>query len=66
MNGKREQKHEIVGGSVANFPFALGRLEGDDASKNSTKTHLKTGSSESTLSMSPKEQGLIRIVLSSA
>lgn len=55
MNGKREQRHENVGGSIANFPLALGRLESDDASKNPTKTHLKTGSFESTISKSPKE-----------
>lgn len=66
MNGKREQRHELIGGSVTNFLLALGRLEGDDTSKNPTKNHLETGSSESTISMSPKEQGLIRIVLSSA
>lgn len=66
MNGKREQRYELVGGSVINFPLAVGRLEGDDTSKNPTKNHLKIDSSESTISMSPKEQGLIRIVLSSA
>lgn len=52
-------------GSVGNFLLALGGLEGGGTRKDPIETHLKTGSSESTIVMSPKEQGIIRIVLSS-
>lgn len=66
MKGKMKQRHESVGGSVGNVVFTLGGLEGVGARKNPTKTHLKTGSSESTIVTSPREQGIIRIVLSSS
>lgn len=65
MSGKTEQRQEGVQGSVVKFLSALGELEGGGKRKDPIETHLKVGSSESTLVMSPREQGIIRIVLSS-
>lgn len=60
MNGKTQQRWEGVDGSADNFLSALDGLEGGGARKGPIETHLKTGSSESTVLTSPKEQGIIR------
>lgn len=66
MSGNTEQRQEGVQGSVLKFLSAFGEPEGGGKRKDPTETHLQEGSSESTLVMSPREQGIIRIVLSSA
>ena len=65
MSGKTEQRQEGVQGSVVRFLSALGEPEGGGKRKDPIETHLQVGSSESMLVMSPGEQGIIRIVLSS-